>query len=80
MNQDTLALTLEHEAPRDLDQLENRVQTRLSGRIRHFRLLLRDCGIVVRGRARTYHAKQVAQHVIMAETRLPILANEIEVC
>ena len=29
--------------------------------------------------ARTYHAKQVAQHTVMQMTDLPIVANEIEV-
>jgi hypothetical protein len=62
-----------------LDALENRLQARLSGRIRGLRVLLRDSGIVLRGLARTYHAKQIAQHAIMAETTVPILANEIEV-
>jgi hypothetical protein len=64
----------------ELDHLENRVQARLSGRIRDLRLLLHDAGIVLRGVARTYHAKQLAQHAVMAETQLPIMANEIEVC
>lgn len=63
----------------EMDQLENRVQARLSGRVHHFRLFLQDCGIVMRGLARTYHAKQLAQHAVMTETELPILANEIEV-
>jgi hypothetical protein len=38
-----------------------------------------DGGIVLRGRARTYYAKQLAQHAIMTETALSILGNEIEV-
>jgi hypothetical protein len=80
MHQDTLPATLASEANSDLDQLENRLQARLSGRVRHLRVFLRDCGIVLRGVARTYHAKQLAQHAVMTETELPILANEIEVC
>ena len=79
MNQATLTTTLEPDAKSDLDDLENRVQARLSGRIRDLRLLSHDCGIILRGFARTYHAKQLAQHVVMTETQLPILANEIEV-
>jgi hypothetical protein len=80
MNQDTLPTTLASEAKSDLDQLENRVQAKLSGRICHLQVFLRDYGIVLRGLARTYHAKQLAQHAVMTETELPILANEIEVC
>ena len=34
---------------------------------------------LVRGRAATYHAKQLAQHIAMELTPLPILSNDIEV-
>ena len=64
----------------NLEQLENRLQTMLSGRVRNLQVVLHDSGIVLRGSARTYHAKQVAQHAIMSETNVPIVANEIEVC
>jgi len=80
MTEDTFTETLEPAAKCDLDLLENRVVARLSGCIRDFRVLFQDCGIVLRGFARTYHAKQLAQHVVMTETQLPIVANEIEVC
>ncbi len=66
-------------APTSLEELENRLQASLRGRVRNLRLLIQGSGIVVRGFARTYHAKQLAQHVIMRETTLPILANDIEV-
>ena len=62
-----------------LSRLEGRVQRRLNGRLREFRLLLRDHGLVLRGHTRTYHAKQLAQHAVMEEVPLPIRANEIEV-
>ena len=80
MNQDILTEALEHDAKSNLAELENQVQVRLGGRIHNLRILFRDCGIVLRGLARTYHAKQLAQHAVMTETQLPILANEIEVC
>ncbi len=81
MNQDTFAEVFEpNDGKSVLDHLENRVQARLSGRIRDLRLHLQDHGIVLRGIAKTYHAKQLAQHAVMAESHLPILANEIEVC
>ena len=67
-------------APRLLEELETRVQGKLCGRIRELQLLLQDRGIVLRGFARSYHAKQLAQHAVMAETTMPIVANEIEVC
>jgi hypothetical protein len=80
MTEDTFTESLEPVAKCDLDHLENRVHARLSGRIRDLQILLHDCGVILRGFARTYHAKQLAQHAVMAETHLPILANEIEVC
>jgi hypothetical protein len=58
MNQDTLTQTLEPNARSDFHQLENRVQAKLSGRIRDLRLLFFDCGIILRGFARTYHASK----------------------
>ena len=64
----------------EIEQLENRVQSLLSGRVRNLQVVMHDSGIVLRGSARTYHAKQVAQHAIMSETNVPIVANEIEVC
>src|SRR5436190_13140705 len=64
-------------APRSLDELETRVQGKLCGRIRELQLVLDDHGIVLRGFARSYHAKQLAQHAVMSETAVPILANEI---
>ncbi len=62
-----------------LDRLGIRVQHQLSGRLRNFHLKRRDHGVVLRGQARTYYAKQLAQHAVMRATELPILHNEIEV-
>ena len=63
-----------------LAQIEEQVQCRLTGRVRDFRLLVRDQGLVLLGHARTYYAKQLAQHTVMEATSFPIWANEIEVC
>ena len=63
----------------EIDQLEAHVQSRLNGRIRDLRLLVRGHGLVLQGRASTYYAKQLAQHAVMDATELSILANEIEV-
>jgi hypothetical protein len=62
-----------------MEQLEIQVQSRLSGRVRHFRLVAHGCALILRGHAHTYYAKQLAQHAVMEATALPILANEIEV-
>jgi hypothetical protein len=62
------------------ERLEVLMQRRLGNRIRDLRVLLRGAGVILKGRAATYHAKQLAQHAAMDLTNLPILANDIEVC
>ena len=63
----------------EVERLELQVQSRLGSRVRDLRLIAGAQGLILRGRALTYHAKQLAQHALMTATRLPILANEIEV-
>ena len=60
-------------------ELEAQIRCRMRGRVRDLRLVVTDQGIVLRGTAGTYYVKQLAQHVVMGATGLPILANEIEV-
>jgi len=64
-------------APAEL--LESQVQHRLGSRVRDLRIIVRHDGIILQGRAATYHAKQLAQHAAMEIAELPILANDIEV-
>jgi len=63
----------------EIDRIAGIVRRRLNGRVRGFRLLLQDDGLILQGYAFSYYAKQLAQHAIMQTTRIPILANEIEV-
>lgn len=79
MMKENAAVTFAINNSERLEDLEVRVQGKLCGRVRDLQLFFMDCGIVLRGFARSYHAKQLAQHVLMGETALPILANEIEV-
>jgi len=74
----TASLTLPLGHP-EMEQLETHVQSRLNGRVQHFRLVVRGCGLILTGHTHTYYAKQLAQHAVMEVTTLPILANEIEV-
>lgn len=62
-----------------LDQLAAHLQNRLSGRVLDLRLEAHGAGLVLRGSARTYYAKQLAQHAVMEATDVPILANAIAV-
>ncbi len=79
MNGRTFAKDFDVAMIAEIDQLEARVQCRLNGRVRELRLVVRGNGLVLQGRARTYYAKQLAQHAVMEATTLPIRANEIEV-
>jgi hypothetical protein len=62
-----------------LARIEEHIRCRLSGRVRDLQLAVRDHGLVLRGHAHTYYAKQLAQQAVMEATNLPIRANEIEV-
>jgi hypothetical protein len=59
--------------------LEVRVRGRIRGYVRDFRLVAAANGVILRGSARSYYAKQLAQQAVMGAAPLPILANEIEV-
>jgi CheY-like chemotaxis protein len=62
--------------PSPLDSL---VCALLGRRVVGLRVEVRDGGLVLHGRAASYHAKQLAQHAAMAVTDLPLIANKIEV-
>jgi hypothetical protein len=79
MNREPDIQSLDLPIAQTLARIEETVQCRLSGRVRNMELLLSEGGLVLRGRARTYYAKQLAQHAVMEVSDFPILANEIEV-
>jgi hypothetical protein len=66
--------------PETMAELEELVRQRLSGRLRDFKLSIRDDGLVLQGSTGSHHAKQLAQHALLDVTRAPIRANEIHVC
>ena len=63
----------------ELARLEADIQRHLRYYVRDFRMTVRDGGLVLSGRTRTYYAKQLAQHEVMGRSRLPIRANSIDV-
>jgi hypothetical protein len=79
MKSETTESSIDLTAAKRATELEARIQCRLGGHVREFRLIVVDKGLILRGYAHTYYAKQLAQHAVMAATELPILANEIEV-
>ena len=64
----------------EIERVTQVVQRELAGRIRGFSLRIRNQGLILEGRARSYYAKQLAQHAVMKLTKLPIHRNNIEVC
>jgi hypothetical protein len=67
-------------SPIDLaEQVEAHLRRRLGQRVRALRVVLHQGAVVLRGRASSYYDKQLAQHVVMEEIKLRVLANEIEV-
>ncbi len=63
------------------EHLEGHIERRASGRIRDLHVVCSDNLIILQGRSRTYHAKQLAQQVVLDLTDgLPELANHIVVC
>jgi hypothetical protein len=62
-----------------LQDLGIRLQSQLGSRVQHLVLVAREDGIVLHGIARTYHAKQLAQHAVMASFGYRVASNEIEV-
>jgi hypothetical protein len=65
--------------PETLAELEKLICQRLGGRLRDFRLSIRDAGLVLSGNTRSHYARQLAQHALMDMSQSPITANEIEV-
>jgi hypothetical protein len=64
--------------PERLARLEEHIRSQLTGRVQELRLVVHERGLILRGHAHTYYAKQLAQQAVMGATNLPIEANEIE--
>lgn len=79
MNGETFNTTTDVTRANGITDLETQIQCRLGGQVREFKVEVVDDGLILRGRARTYYAKQLAQHAVMEATGMQILANEIEV-
>jgi hypothetical protein len=62
-------------------RLEGYIEQRASGRIRDLHVVCSDDGIILQGRSRTYHAKQLAQQAVLDLTDgQTLLTNLIVVC
>jgi hypothetical protein len=77
---DTLRLA-QGKSPQELAQLiEGHVNRAANGRIRDLQVLCSEDRIILQGRSRTYHAKQLAHQAVLDLTDgYPLLANQIVV-
>jgi hypothetical protein len=58
--------------------LEGHINRVSNGRIRDLHVVYSDDAIILQGRSRTYHAKQLAQQAVLDLTDgFPLLANQI---
>jgi len=63
------------------ERIEGHIVQKASGRIHDLDVVCCDDQIIVRGRSRTYHAKQLAQQAVLDLTGgHPALMNQIVVC
>jgi hypothetical protein len=63
--------------PKDLrgsiiERIEAKIRQRLGGQVMDLQVAIHDGGVILRGRTRTHHAKQVALQAVMDLTEMPI--------
>jgi hypothetical protein len=68
-----------NDSSENLDLLATHINDQLIGRVRDFRIVASGADLILLGQARSYYAKQLAQHAAMEATGLRILENRIEV-
>lgn len=74
-----ISTTIAESASSQESSLQDLIHRRVGNRVRNLRVLFQPDGLVLQGRAATFHAKQVAQHAAMELASMPLLANDIEV-
>jgi hypothetical protein len=79
MSQANFSVDVSLVTPDEVESAELNLRGRLRGRVSSLCLSVSDRGFILRGNSRTYYAKQLAQHMLMALCRFPIAANEIVV-
>lgn len=63
------------------ERIEGYIERKACGQIRDLHVVCSDDMIILQGRSRTYHAKQLAQEAALDLTEgRPTLANQIVVC
>ena len=62
-----------------LEEIQRLLQRQLRGRVRNVRVIHREGHVALQGIATNYHAKQLAQHLVLNTLDSVILVNEIDV-
>ena len=61
------------------DTIQQRIESRLPGRIRNFQVLVSNDVVTLDGHCSTFHTKQMAQHIAMGVLDYERLQNNLEV-
>ena len=78
---DSRTLTLRNVEAELAERIEGQIERRACGRIRDLHVVCSEGMIILMGRSRTYHAKQLAQEAVFDLTNgHSALANQIVVC
>lgn len=62
-----------------VQQVVSHLQNRFGGKVRSFRIAVRDDGLILCGEVNSHYGKQMIQEVVMQLSSLSILSNDIEV-
>lgn len=63
----------------EMNRLAAETGAMLRGRVSGLRIEVMGKGVILSGSARSFYAKQLAQHAVLRGTALPIVRNAIEV-
>ena len=63
----------------EAERLQQLIQVRFGGRVREFLVQVRGGGLVLQGKAGSFHVKQMVQETVIAATTFRVAANAIEV-
>ena len=79
MTLQSTAETIDAPTSENLDRIEDDIRRMFSQRVCDFHIQAIDDGLVLYGRTKTYHGKQLVQHAVMEATDMPLAANNIDV-
>jgi osmotically-inducible protein OsmY len=63
----------------DVDRVKAAIRDRIGSRVSEVRVTVREGELILLGRCRTHHAKQLAQQAALKFADWPVLANDIQV-